>query len=300
MHSDAASFPQPLPGVPAPGHAPRAMRVARIIHPFPTALNVAATFGLALVAARGVPDGWLLARMLILMLCAQSAIGVANDYFDRDLDALAKPWKPVAAGLVSTAAAARLALLLIAVTLAVAATLGPAGFALAAIGLACGLAYDARLKRSAYSAVPFMIAIPVLPLWVWATLGAWRPILWWLLPVGALIGLSLHLQNTLPDIEDDEAHGVRGLAHRIGARRSMIVAWGSFAVALLATVALSPIADYDLRWYMPAAAVAAACLAVSVAAYAARRDATALQLGFGLLGIASAALATGWLAGVTA
>ena len=65
----------------------RLLRAARVIHPFPTLLNVAATAGLAVVAARGVADGSLLARMLLLMLCAQSAIGIVNDLCDRDLHA---------------------------------------------------------------------------------------------------------------------------------------------------------------------------------------------------------------------
>ena len=52
----------------------------------------------------------LLARMLLVMLCAQSAIGVTNDIFDRELDAAAKPWKPLAVGLVSRRAARSLAL----------------------------------------------------------------------------------------------------------------------------------------------------------------------------------------------
>jgi hypothetical protein len=34
-------------------------------------------------------------------------------------------------------------------------------------------------------------------------------------------------------------------------------------------------------------------------AYAARRDATALQLGFGLLGVGSAIVSVGWLAALT-
>ncbi len=193
-----------------PSRLPAVVRAARVVHPFPTLLNVVATAGLACVAARGAPDAPTLARMLVVMLCAQCAIGVTNDYFDRDLDAATKPWKPVAAGLVSARAAVALALAFIAAAVALAATLGAGGFALAMAGMACGLAYDVRLKRTFLSAVPYMIAIPVLPLWVWLTLGSWQPVLWWLLPLGALIGLALHLANTLPDLASDAAHGVVG------------------------------------------------------------------------------------------
>ena len=68
----------------------------------------------------------------------------------------------------------------------VASTLGPAGFALAMLGMCCGLAYDIRLKRTVFSAVPFMIAIPTLPSWVWVmavvvlVVAVAAPVLRWL------------------------------------------------------------------------------------------------------------------------
>ncbi len=288
---------------PAPvGESHRAvsiLRVARIIHPFPTLLNVVATAGLAFVAAGGVPDGGLLAGMLGVMFCAQCAIGVTNDYFDRELDAATKPWKPVAAGIIRPRAAVVLAAAFAITAAIVATTLGPGGFLLAMLGMACGLAYDVRLKRTIASALPFMVAIPVLPLWVWVTLGEWRSVLWWLLPLGALLGLALHLANTLPDLDDDRAHGVAGLAHRLGAARSMLLAWSSFAAALTASAILSLVIDYDLRVYAPALGVGAVALTISASVYALRRDGLALQVGFGALSIASAVLAVGWLEAAT-
>ncbi len=289
--------------IPAPaGKSVRAtpiFRAARIIHPFPTLLNVAATAGLAFVAAGGAPDGGLLVRMLAVMFCAQCAIGVTNDYFDRELDAATKPWKPIAAGIVRPSAALLLAAAFAIAATTVAATLGVGGFMLAMLGMTCGLAYDVRLKRTVASALPYMVAIPVLPLWVWVTLGEWQPVLWWLLPLGALLGLALHLANTLPDLDDDRAHGVAGLAHRLGAARSMLLAWSSFAAALAASAILSLVIDYELRIYVPALGVGAGALTISAGVYAARRDGFTLQLGFGALSLASAVLAVGWLAAAT-
>ena len=283
----------------ASGSAGSLIRSLRIIHPFPTLLNVAATGGLAFVAARGAPNALLLVRMLLLMLFAQSAIGITNDYFDRDLDAQTKPRKPIPAALVTPSVAAMVAVVLIAAALVLGGTLGRISFGLAALGLACGLAYDVRLKRTLASALPYMIAIPTLPLWVWLTLGERDRVLWWLLPLGALLGLALHLANTLPDIEADASHGVEGLAHRLGARRSMFVGWASFASALTITVAMAPFVAYDVRLYAPTFAASAACLVSSVGLYAVRRDAFSLQFGFGALGFGSAVLAVGWLAAVT-
>jgi 4-hydroxybenzoate polyprenyltransferase len=289
-----------LPTMPRPEGASvtRALRAARVVHPFPTLLNVLATAGLAFVAD-GSPDAWVLARMLIAMALIQCSIGAANDYADRHLDALTKPSKPIAAGLVSPPAAAALAVGCAGGGAIVAATLGGASLGLAMLGLACGLAYDLRLKRSILSALPFMVAIPTLPLWVWATLDAWDAVLWWLLPLGALIGLSVHLVNTLPDIEDDARHGVRGLAHRLGRGRSMVLGWGSFGAALLLSAALALGIDYDWRWYAPAAAFGVAMLVASVVLSKRGGGLASSGGAFALVGVGAAVAAVGWLAAAT-
>lgn len=284
----------------APGARLReALRAARIIHPFPTLLNVAATGALAVVAADGWPDGWVLARMLAAMFCTQAAIGAANDYFDRELDAATKPWKPVAAGRVAPSTALGVAAALVAVAMVVAATISGGSLLLMALGAACGLTYDARLKRSVLSGVPFMVAIPALPLWVWVSLGEWDAVLWWLLPLGALIGLALHLANTLPDLQADEAAGVRGLAHRLGVSGSAILAWASFGGAVGLAAIAGVAAGGDVWLLTGIIVVAMLALAASVGMYARWRSEFALQVGFGVLGIGAAAVAAGWLAAVT-
>jgi 4-hydroxybenzoate polyprenyltransferase len=223
---------------------------------------------------------------------------VTNDVFDRELDAATKRSKPLVSGAVSLPAAIALALVLIAGAAALSATLGTAGFTLAVLGMACGLAYDVRLKRTLLSALPFMIAIPVLPFWIWATLDEWDGVLWWLAPLGALIGLSLHLANTLPDVADDAAHGVRGLAHALGARNARITCWAAFGAALALAAMIAPFVSYDARIIVPAFAFGTACLALSIIAWW-RLDDRALELGFGALAIGAAAAATCWLAAAT-
>jgi 4-hydroxybenzoate polyprenyltransferase len=144
-----------------------------------------------------------------------------------------------------------------------------------------------------------MIAIPVLPLWVWASLDEWQPVLWWLLPLGALLGLALHLANTLPDIESDAAHGIDGFAHLLGSVRTRYVAWLSFAAALLLSLALAPVIDCDLRLYFAVLAFGAACLTASMLAHLVAGERWAAGVGFGLLSLGAVMLAVGWLAAVT-
>ena len=281
-------------------HAPRLLRALRIIHPFPTLLNGVAVIGLAFVASWGAPDGSLLLRMVAMMLCAQSAIGIVNDICDGELDAAAKPWKPLASGAIAVRTAQAATFVLIAATVALAATLGVAGFVLAMAGLGAGLAYDVRLKRSLLSPVPYMVAIPVLPLWVWASLDRWEAALWWLLPLGALVGLSLHLANTAPDIEDDLRHGVRGFAHVIGSGRATALAWASFVLALAVSSVLAPFLGYNWAYYAPTLAIGLGCVGVAVLAVGLHRDRAASPIAFGALALGSVALAVGWLAAVTA
>jgi len=283
----------------APASAIRRLGAAlRVIHPFPTLLNVAVTAGLAAVAVDGWPDGALLARMMLMMFFAQSTIGATNDIFDRDLDALSKPWKPLPSGALSMRSAGAIAGGGAAATITLAATLGAGGFSLGLLGLACGLAYDAGFKRSRYSAVPFMVAIPTLPLWVWICLDRYDAVLWWIVPLGALIGLSLHLANTLPDIASDAAFGVRGVAHRLGERASKRLAWMSFGAAVLLAALLSPVVTYDRRIFVPTIALAMLCVLASIVLGASGRGAR-LQAAFGVMSVGAATAAVGWLAAAT-
>ena len=277
----------------------RAIRAARVIHPFPTALNVIATIVLAIIANGAVPSASVLVRLAAAMFCAQAAIGAANDVCDRDLDAQTKPYKPIVRGLIDPSTALALAALFALASGALAATFGPLALAAGAAGLAAGLAYDVRLKRSILSPLPFMVALPALPFWVWVSLDRFTAELWWLLPFAPLAGLAVHLSNTLPDLESDARAGVRGLAHTIGLVPSLALAWGSFAVAIALAVALGAYLDYEWVVFLAGASLAAALLTAAMAAYAVRPGPASLQLGFGLIGIATAALAAGWLAAVT-
>jgi 4-hydroxybenzoate polyprenyltransferase len=109
----------------------------------------------------------------------------------------------------------------------------------------------------------------------------------------------LHLANTLPDIDDDAAHGVRGFAHALGKRASMLLAWGAFGTALVIASAIAPAAGYDAGIIVPTLLLGSACLAVSIALWIMRREDASLRIGFGVMAAGAAATAVGWLAAVT-
>ena len=149
------------------------------------------------------------------------------------------------------------------------------------------------------SPLPFMVALPALPIWVWVSLDRFTGELWWLLPFAPLAALAVHLANTLPDLESDRRAGVRGLAHTIGLAPSLTLAWGSFSAAIVLAAALGAYLDYDWAAFLLGGVPAAMLLAAAVSAYLLRPGPARLQLGFGLIGIATACLAAGWLAAVT-
>jgi len=273
----------------------RAIGVARVIHPFPTLANVLATALFAVVAVRGAPDGGRLARLLVVMFCVQCAIGAANDAVDVELDRRSKPWKPIVAGALNRTAAWIIAAGAVASGCLLALTLGAGGWALAMAGLACGLAYDLGLKRTPWSVVAYVAALPLLPLWVWTSLGRFSPPLLWEYPLGALLGVSLYLGNTAPDVASDTAAGVHGLAHRLGERGAVLGSRLALALALVAGLILAPLADY--RTGIVAGGAAAALLALGGAIGVARRgDAAALRRAWGLLIAGSLAFGLAWLA----
>ena len=64
---------------------------------------------------------------------------------------------------------------------------------------------------------------------------------WWMVGAGALLGVGAHFVNVLPDLADDAATGVRGLPHRLGARRSSALAASVLVAATVVIVLGAPV-----------------------------------------------------------
>jgi 4-hydroxybenzoate polyprenyltransferase len=92
------------------------------------------------------------------------------------------------------------------------------------VGVACGWAYNLGVKSTWWSWAPYAIAFGLLPTWVFAAqAGApWAPP--WMTAAASILGVSAHLVNAAPDIDEDRAHGIRGLPQRWGPTRSILVA----------------------------------------------------------------------------
>jgi 4-hydroxybenzoate polyprenyltransferase len=189
-------------------------------HPAPAlAVTTVATL---LALAAGVPAGRV-ALVCAAVLAGQASIGWSNDWLDADRDrAVARADKPVVQGAVAPSRLRSAALIAVAVAVILSLLLGPVSGMLLLVLVASGWAYNAGLKRTAASVVPYVTGFGALPAGVVAAAPGTPAAPWWLVTAGGALGAAAHLANVAPDLEDDLATGVRGLPHRLGARASAV------------------------------------------------------------------------------
>lgn len=208
--------------------------LARASHPAPAA--VVTLLATALSAALG--SGVITALVLVAVGSGQLSVGWSNDWIDAARDrAVGRTAKPVVAGLVDASTLRRCAFTALAVCAAASFATGllPGAAHLAAVGGAW--AYNAWLKSTPWSWVPYAVSFGLLVVFVvLAAPGDAVPAPWVVL-AAALLGVGAHVANTLPDLDDDLATGVRGLPHRLGRRAS-----GVLAPVLLVAAALTVVA----------------------------------------------------------
>src|SRR4051795_6536947 len=229
-------------------------------HPGPTAaVTVVATL---LAVTAGVPAART-ALVFAAVLAGQLSIGWSNDWLDADRDrAVARPDKPVVQGAVEPRLLRTAALCALAAAVVLSLLLGVVPGLLLLVLVASGWAYNAGLKRTVASGVPYVTGFAALPAGVVAAAPGTPLAPWWLVTAGGALGAAAHLANVAPDLEDDLATGVRGLPHRLGARVSALVAallLGGASVVLVVGPAGPPsLAGWaGLALALPAVAVAA-------------------------------------------
>jgi 4-hydroxybenzoate polyprenyltransferase len=241
-------------------------------------------------------------RLVLAMGCAQAAIGILNDYCDRALDAASKPRKPLVRGTVQPGEALALVVILTGLAILIAQSFGLAATLTLCAIMALGFAYDLRFKGTWVSALLFALHFPLLPIFVWAALGAWQPFLPWILPLGAALGIAMNIANSLPDLDDDIAAGVRGLPHVLGLRRDLALVWGipaalSLLIWLLNLTGLAPGLPI---WLLLATLVAIGTTALTMLLYRRKPDAATLKVNFYIQAFGAMAFAACWLVAVIA
>jgi 4-hydroxybenzoate polyprenyltransferase len=278
---------------------PSARQVARgylvLPHAVPIIVVMAATAAFALVASGGWPGSGRMVCLLGAMLGGQLAIGAANELIDADLDTRAKPSKPIPAGLVSRRGARLVVagglLLLVAGSLRF--SLG--AFALCALGTGAGIAYSLWFKRTIWSWIPYLVALPLLPIWVWTALSSVPPGIFAIYPIGAAAVVAVQIAQSLPDVAADRQSGVRTLAVALGADYARAVCWSALLLAAALASLLAPwLTDHPSRVWT-AALVATALVGLNAVIWQ-RNAARGTLAAFPCVAIAAAALGTGWMA----
>jgi 4-hydroxybenzoate polyprenyltransferase len=244
-------------GSSAPALVVRTVRgLALSCHPIP---SVAVTV-LVTVLSAVAGNRWLvLALTAGAVLAGQLSIGWSNDLLDADRDAaVRRPDKPIAAGTIARGTVRAATGIAVVATVALSLALGWRAGAVHLVAVASGWAYNAGLKSTVWSIVPYIVTFGLFPAVATLPLPGHPLPPSWVSVAGALIGVSAHFANAAPDLTEDAAAGVRGLPQRLG-RTACGVAACAAALAVVVVITLArgmALSPFD--WLLAAVAVAVA------------------------------------------
>ncbi len=194
----------------------------------------------AVIASDGHVAPWRAGLAALVTICGWEAGLYASDYYDRRLDAISKPARPIPSGRVSPREAFTTMLALIAAGYLASLALGWANLALAVATTALGIAYAKTFKSHALLGNFDRGVLGVCAVAFGALAAGWGP----LAPLLALAALAFfhdsatNLVGAMRDREGDQAAGYNTVPVVYGARRSAQIATGLAALAALSGAAL--------------------------------------------------------------
>jgi len=201
--------------------ASRLRALALSTHPGP---GIAVTVVAVLLGVGVQLAPWRVALLGLAVLANQVSVGLSNDWLDAERDrAVGRTDKPVALGLVSIRLVRASAIASAALGIVLTVPLGIWAALAQTVFIGAAWAYNAGLKNTPISVLPYIIGFGLLPSIV--TLSRPDPVLAapWAFGLGAMLGVAAHVANVLPDLDDDARTGIAGLPHRIGRRASGVV-----------------------------------------------------------------------------
>jgi 4-hydroxybenzoate polyprenyltransferase len=182
-------------------------------------------------------EPWRVAVLTLAILFGQLSVGISNDAIDAPRDRVtARADKPIARGDVSLRTAWVAASGCLVLSLVLSCVLSWAMGLAHLVALGSAWAYNAGLKSTVISVVPFIVSFGLLPSLVTLSAAEPRPAAGWAWIAGAALGVAVHLTNVLPDLDDDARTGVRGLPHRLGRRVSAVLAAVALVVGAVAVL----------------------------------------------------------------
>jgi 4-hydroxybenzoate polyprenyltransferase len=219
----------------------RAFALLKSTHPIPS-------FAVAIFAALfGIGFGLPTQQVLVVGLCVlaqQFSVGLSNDWLDYDRDKrVRREDKPAASGEVPVSLVRNSSFVLALTALVLASSLGLETGLMMIVMLAVGWSYNLGLKSTGFSIVPYAIGFGILPIFVFLVSDPPQIPAWWVILAAALLGISAHFANALPDMFADRETGVRALPHILGQRVSAIIIAISAAIASALVVTQSSSLD---------------------------------------------------------
>jgi len=261
--------------------------LVRLTHPLPTLLNALVAAALTTTAGGSSTQAALAA---VTMLGIHTSIGAMNDLLDQERDK-GRAEKPLVGGNVSPQEARVMVVIAATAGFAAASALSSMSVAIAAAGATLGYLYNAGIKRTPISFLPFALGVALIPAFAWSAAGVPLPAAIATLCLIALPGGSaLALQNALADRELDKSVGTNGAVVRLGRQRtigliallhgltyvlllvsapptSSLVLLAAGGLLLAVGVSLSTRVRRDLRqrgWEVSALALAACAIAIAL------------------------------------
>lgn len=262
-------------------------------HAVPIIAVMSATATFAVIARGGWP-GWAdMGALLLAMFGGQVSVGVVNELVDVDLDRAAKQHKPIPSGLVTERGARIMLLAGLAMMVIGSVRFSFTAFSLCALGTGLGIAYSFWFKRTPWSWIPYVLAIPLLPIWVWSALDQVPASLLALYPIAIPALVAVQLAQSIPDIEGDARNGVRTLAVMLGIDGARVMCHGCIiASAALASV-LAPFTSNNAMYGWVGSVVAVTLVAVNAGIW--RRDEHQGRMScFPLVAAAVGVMGAGW------
>lgn len=238
-------------------------------------------FACGVVSVSGGENAWILALAGAVLagplICATSQ--AVNDWFDRHVDAINEPHRPIPSGRIPGRLGLIIAVAWTAVSLAYAWFLGPTVFYAGVVGMALAWAYSAppfRLKRNGWIGNAAVgLCYEGLPWFTAAALMAGgmpgQPVI----ILALLYSIGAHGIMTLNDfkaVEGDQSMGVGSLVVRLGVRRAALVACLFMLIPQVVVVGF--LLHWAATWYavgVSALVVVQVCLMPTLIASPARK-----------------------------
>jgi len=206
----------------------RLKALAKACHPLPT---VTVSLVITAYAWSLGWSGWSLAAVFVTFFVGQLSVGWSNDAHDSNLDAkVGRAGKPTVAQEVSAQALWLAAVAALSISIALSwLVAGWAGGSFHVFALLMAWLYNIRLSRTVWSWLPYALAFGSVPAFLTYGFNDEPPTLW-SVAMFAIIGVSAHLANAMPDAESDASADMGGAVVSLGTRRSLLLCWLLLAV----------------------------------------------------------------------